>query len=612
MGKKLSSYAKFAWGVLGYTILVILWGAYVRASFSGDGCGQHWPTCQGALIPVPENTKMLVEFTHRLMSGLDFLLVLAMLIWALRAYPRGHRVRLGAGLAMTFMVVETLAGAALVLFQWVAYDTSVARAVVMAIHLLITLMLLGALTVNAYWASGGPVARFRGQGPVGFALYLALGAVALLAASGAVTALGDTLFKAPSLIEGIKQDFSPTAHFLIRLRVFHPLIALSTGIYLLLVAGLVSYLRPHPTVRRYASLLVGLFALQLVLGFLNLILLAPIGMQIVHLLVADLIWITLVLLLLSAFSEGVPRVEAGEGARAAEAHAGKGKATLMDYVVLTKPRVISLLLFTAIAALFAAAGGWPGWKPFLAVLFGGYFAAGAANAINMVIDRDIDALMPRTARRPTVTERISSRAALTFALFLELASFFLLLWGGGLLSAMLALAGLVFYVFVYTLWLKRRTWRNIVIGGAAGAFPPLVGWAAATGELAPLAWVLFLLIFFWTPVHFWALALLIKDEYARAGVPMLPVVHGARVTAVQIALYALLTALLSFIPLTLGEAGLLYTLGAAALNAILLARAFALALHPEERPRARSLYLYSLAYLAALFLLVTLDRTLVV
>ncbi len=612
MGKKLSSYAKFAWGVLGYTILVILWGAYVRASFSGDGCGQHWPTCKGALIPVPEDTKMLVEFTHRLMSAIDFLLVLAMLIWALRAYPKGHLVRLGAGLAMTFMVVETLAGAALVLFQWVAYDTSVARAVVMAIHLLITLMLLGALTVNAYWASGGPVARFRGQGPVGFALYLALGAVALLAASGAVTALGDTLFKAPSLIEGIKQDFSPTAHFLIRLRVFHPLIALSTGVYLLLVAGLVSHLRPHPTVRRYASLLVGLFALQLVLGFLNLILLAPIWMQIVHLLVADLIWITLVLLLLAAFSEGVPRVEAGEGARAAEAHAGKGKATLMDYVVLTKPRVISLLLFTALAALFTAAGGWPGWKPLLAVLLGGYFAAGAANAINMVIDRDIDALMPRTARRPTVTERISSRAALTFALFLELASFLILLWGGGLLSAMLALAGLVFYVFVYTLWLKRRTWRNIVIGGAAGAFPPLVGWAAATGELAPLAWVLFLVIFFWTPVHFWTLALLIKDEYARAGVPMLPVVHGARVTAVQIALYALLTALLSLIPLTLGEAGLLYTLGAAALNAILLARAFALALHPEERPRARSLYLYSLAYLAALFLLVTLDRTLVV
>ena len=611
MGKNLSAYAKFAWGVLAYTVLVILWGAYVRASFSGDGCGRHWPTCQGALIPVPENTKMLVEFTHRLMSGLDFLLVLAMLIWALRAYPKGHLVRLGAGLAMAFMVIETLAGAALVLFQWVAYDTSVARAVVMAIHLLITLALLGALTVNAYWASGGPVARLRGQGPVGFALYLALGAVALLAASGAVTALGDTLFKAPSLIEGIKQDFSPTAHFLIRLRVFHPLIALSTGIYLLLVAGLVSHLRPHPTVRRYASLLVGLFALQLALGVLNLFLLAPIWMQILHLLVADLIWITLVLLVLSAFSEGVPRVEAGEGAQAAEAHAAKGKATLMDYIALTKPRVISLLLFTALAALFVAAGGWPGWKPFLAVLFGGYFAAGAANAINMVIDRDIDALMPRTARRPTVTQRISSRSALFFALFLELASFAILLWGGGLLSAMLALAGLVFYVFVYTLWLKRRTWRNIVIGGAAGAFPPLVGWAAATGELAPLAWVLFLVIFFWTPVHFWTLALLIKDEYARAGVPMLPVVAGARVTALQIALYALLTALLSLIPLTLGEAGLLYTLGAAALNAILLARAFALALHPEERPMARSLYLYSLAYLAALFLLMTLDRTLI-
>ena len=611
MQVKNKSYARFAWGVLGYTILVILWGAFVRASFSGDGCGQHWPTCQGTLIPVPESSKTLVEFTHRLSSGVAFLLVLGMWLWALRIYPKGHRVRFGAGLAMAFMVVETLAGAALVLFQWVAEDISLGRAIAMPVHLLLTLLLLAALTMHAHWASGGPPVRVRGQGPVGFALLLMLGAYGLLAASGAVTALGDTLFKAPSLLEGIRQDFSPTAHFLVRLRVFHPLIALSTGVYLLLVAGLVSLLRPHPNVRRFASLVVGLFALQLGVGVVNLLLLAPVWMQLVHLLIADLIWILMILLVLAAFSEGVPRVEARGEAEMRQAHRGKGGATLMDYVALTKPRVISLLLFTALAALFAAAGGWPGWKPLLAVLLGGYFAAGAANAINMVIDRDIDALMPRTARRPTVTERISSRQALYFALFLELASFLILLWGGGLLSAMLALAGLVFYVLVYTLWLKRRTWRNIVIGGAAGAFPPLVGWAAATGELAPLAWVLFLVIFFWTPVHFWALALLIKDEYARAGVPMLPVVHGARVTAVQIALYAVLTTLLSLIPLTLGEAGILYALGAGVLNAVLLARAFALFLRPEERPRARSLYLYSLGYLAALFLLVTLDRTLI-
>ena len=608
MSARAKAYARYAWGVLFYTIAVILWGAYVRASFSGDGCGRHWPTCQGALIPVPENTKTLVEFTHRLMSGLDLLLVVGLLVWAFRLYPRGHRVRLGAGLAMTFMIVETLAGAGLVLFHLVAYDASTARAVVMAVHLLITLLLLGALTLNAFWASGGAPVRFTGQGPVGYALYLGLFAVALLAASGAITALGDTLFKASSLIEGIKQDFSPTAHFLVRLRVFHPLIAISTGLYLLLVAGLVSVFRPHPTVRRYATLLVLVFALQLVAGITNLFLLAPIGMQMIHLGLADAVWIVLVLLTLASFSEAAPQVESAE-AGTPSPHAAQGKAHLMDYVALTKPRVISLLLFTALAALFAA-GGWPGWKVFLAVLFGGYAAAGAANAINMVIDRDIDARMPRTAKRPTVTRRVSSRNALAFAMALATASFLVLLWGANLLAAVLALAGLVFYVFIYTLWLKRRTWHNIVIGGAAGAFPPLVGWAAATGDLSPLAWTLFLIVFFWTPVHFWTLALMIKEEYAKVGVPMLPVVYGARITALQIALYALLTALVAFVPLTLGQAGAAYAVGTAVLNGLLLLRAYRLALFPEARPAARSLYLYSLAYLAAVFLLLTLDRTL--
>ncbi len=608
MNARAKAYARYAWGVLVYTIAVILWGAYVRASFSGDGCGRHWPTCQGSLIPHPESVKTLVEFTHRLMSGLDFLLVLALLVWALRLYPKGHRVRLGAAIAMTFMVVETLAGAGLVLFHLVAYDASTARAVVMAVHLLITLLLLGSLTLNAYWASGGAAVRFSGQGPVGYALYLGLFAVALLAASGAITALGDTLFKASSLVEGIKQDFSPTAHFLVRLRVFHPLIAISTGLYLLLVAGLVSVFRPHPTVRRYATLLVAVFAAQLVAGVVNLFLLAPVGMQMLHLGLADTVWIVLVLLTLAAFSREAPQVERAE-AGSPSPHAAQGKAHLMDYVVLTKPRVISLLLFTALAALFAA-GGWPGWKVFLAVLVGGYFAAGAANAINMVIDRDIDAQMPRTAKRPTVTRRISSKNALTFALVLAVLSFVLLTAWANLLAAALALAGLVFYVFVYTLWLKRRTWHNIVIGGAAGAFPPLVGWAAATGELSPLAWTLFLIVFFWTPVHFWSLALMIRDEYAKVGVPMLPVVYGPRVTALQIALYALLTALVALVPLTLGQAGLAYAIGAVLLNALLLVRAYRLALLPEARPAAKSLYLYSLAYLAAVFLLLTLDRTL--
>src|SRR5207237_1986519 len=167
---------------------------------------------------------------------------------------------------------------------------------------------------------------------------------------------------------------------------------------------------------------------------------------------------------------------------------------------------------------------------------GFYMAAGAANAINMVLERDLDLRMGRTEKRPTVTQTIPARSALQFALAMMVGSFVLLWAAANLLSAMLALAGLAFYVVIYTLILKRRTWHNIVIGGAAGAFPPLVGWAAVTNQMSPLAWYLFAIIFVWTPVHFWALALLIKDDYAAAGVPMLPVVLGERVTVIQIGL----------------------------------------------------------------------------
>src|SRR5205823_2781751 len=215
---------------------------------------------------------------------------------------------------------------------------------------------------------------------------------------------------------------------------------------------------------------------------------------------------------------------------------------------------------------------------YLAVALGFYMAAGAANAINMVLERDLDLRMGRTARRPTVTQTIPPRQALQFALWLMVGSFGLLWSAANLLCAVLALSGLAFYVVVYTLLLKRRTWSNIVIGGAAGAFPPLVGWAAVTGDLSPLAWCLFGIIFLWTPVHFWALAILIKDDYARAGVPMLPVVRGERATVAQIAVYAVLTVAISSLPLLLqgrnGQAavGWVYLIASPLLNAVLLLR----------------------------------------
>ena len=289
------------------------------------------------------------------------------------------------------------------------------------------------------------------------------------------------------------------------------------------------------------------------------------------------------------------------------------RATWRDYVTLTKPKVISLLLFTTVGAMFVAARGFPGLVPLLGVLVGGYMSAGAAGVFNMVYDSDIDVRMRRTAQRPTVTSVISNSHALLFATVLTVGSFVIIALTSTVLAALLSWAGIAFYVIIYTMWLKRSTWQNIVIGGAAGAIPPLVGWAAVTGELSLLAWFLFGLVFLWTPVHFWALALMIKDDYAAVGVPMAPVVIGERATVMQMVMYAVLTVVLTIIPFALHEFSVAYFLAALLLNIVLLvrvARLFVMARNdqPIDRPTALSLYKYSMSYLALIFLTMALDR----
>jgi protoheme IX farnesyltransferase len=365
-------------------------------------------------------------------------------------------------------------------------------------------------------------------------------------------------------------------------------------------------MRKSALVSQLSKWVAGLFGAQIAIGLLNKFLLAPTSLSLIHLLVADAVWISFVVWGFACVAEGVERAE-----QVAPPTEDLGRATYKDYLILTKPRVISLLLFTTLTALFAASGGKPGLLLFLAVAVGGYMAAGAANAINMVIDRDIDASMKRTASRPTVTQKIPSGHALYFAFSLALLSFALLWAAANLLTAMLALAGLAFYVVVYTLMLKRRTWHNIVIGGAAGAFPPLVGWAAATNELSPLAWVLFGIIFVWTPVHFWALAIMIKDDYAKANIPMLPVVHGERATVIQIVIYGVVTAIVSVLPVFMHPAhgpgvAQLYLWSAVVLNVILLLRCVQLYL-TTDRPHALKLYKFSMLYLALLFLIFAID-----
>lgn len=289
------------------------------------------------------------------------------------------------------------------------------------------------------------------------------------------------------------------------------------------------------------------------------------------------------------------------------------RASWRDYLVLTKPRVISLLLLTTVGAMFIAARGFPGWSVLLGVMLGGYMSAGAAGVFNMIYDRDIDKRMRRTSTRPMVTSVVSTRNALIFAIGLTLLSFTVIAAVSNLLAALLSWAGIAFYVIVYTIWLKRTTWQNIVIGGAAGAIPPLVGWAAVTGELSFLAWCLFTLIFLWTPVHFWALALMIKEDYRAVGVPMAPLVIGERATVLQMVMYALLTMVLTILPFVMHEFTVVYFGAALALNLVLAFRVLRLfqVVHRGEaidKISALPVYKYSMTYLALLFLTMALDR----
>ncbi|MHB0987466.1 MAG: COX15/CtaA family protein [Bellilinea sp.] len=294
----MSSQRKFvvyAWSVLFYNLLVIAWGAYVRATGSGAGCGAHWPLCNGVIIPREPRIETLVEFSHRVSSGLTLVLVVVLVIWAWRAFVKGSLARKAAVFAVVFTLTEALVGAGLVLFELVAENTSLTRAFSMMVHLVNTYLLLGALTLTAWWATRGEPERLVWPGVNGVILVVGLLGLLVLGASGAVTALGDTLFPAGSLTEGIQQDFSPTAHFLIRLRILHPVIAVSVGVYLLAAVFWLRSGRRSPVQTIITNLLIGLFACQLALGIMNVYLLAPVWLQMIHLVVSDLIWIALVL-----------------------------------------------------------------------------------------------------------------------------------------------------------------------------------------------------------------------------------------------------------------------------------------------------------------------------
>jgi heme o synthase len=300
-------------------------------------------------------------------------------------------------------------------------------------------------------------------------------------------------------------------------------------------------------------------------------------------------------------AEGLAADGAALGTRAA------WRVTLVDYVTLTKPRIMSLLVLTAVCAMIAAAGGAPDTVALSALVIGGALACGGAGALNHVLDRDIDRLMgPRTASRPVAAGRISPLRAVVFGLALSALAFAVMTVFANLLAAVLSLCGGAYYVLVYTLWLKRSTAQNIVIGGAAGAIPPLAGWAAAHGTLGLGAVMLFAIVLLWTPPHFWALALLLSRHYEAADVPMMPVVRGAPATALRVLLYTVALVAFSCIPAVLGTFGVGYLVAALILGGVFCALAWRL--WREQTPaRAAVLFHYSLLYLSLLFLAVAID-----
>jgi heme A synthase len=284
-------FARYAWAVLSYNVAVVIWGAFVRASGSGAGCGNHWPLCNGEVAPTSPTLKTIIEFTHRSTSGIDLVLVAAMVVWAFRAFPKTHPVRRGAVLSAVFLMMEALLGASLVLLEHVAGNTSPNRAWSLSSHLINTLALLACLTLTAWWATGKPAVR--PQGRAAWMAVVSLLGVMLSGVSGAIAALGDTLFPASSLARSFAQDFDPAANILVRLRVFHPFIAAAVGAWLLYYGLTAGRLAPA---RRLAFGLMLLVVAQIVAGVVNLLLLAPVWMQLVHLALADALWIVLVLL----------------------------------------------------------------------------------------------------------------------------------------------------------------------------------------------------------------------------------------------------------------------------------------------------------------------------
>ena len=573
------------------TFVLIAVGGLVRATDSGLGC-PDWPRCFGKLVP-PAELHAWIEHSHRLIASVVMALVALMVVAAWRT-GQDRVVRRASVAALVMVLSQAVIGAFVV--WWKLEAESVTLHLATALALVALLIYIG---FRARW----PADRSRRQGQDRrFVRLVAAGAgltyLQMLVGSTVTGYHAGLAYPLNVLLP----DLGPSVA---RIQLLHRTLAVLVGA-LVVVTWVVARRtqRAHPTVTRLAGYAAGLVAVQIGLGVANVANRLSALTVVPHLTVGALLWGTMVALLLHADRFcGTPARDPAEPEPAPARSAGQSAKA---YFLLTKPRIIELLLVTTVPTMFIAARGVPSPWLMAATLFGGALSAASANVLNCYLDRDIDALMRRTARRPLPAHRVAPGDALRFGLVLGVAGFVWLWATVNLLSAVLATSAILFYVFVYTIGLKRRSTQNIVIGGAAGAVPVLVGWSAVTGRVDLPALVLFAIIFYWTPPHFWALSLRYKDDYAAAGVPMLPVVRGARETSTQILYYTVLLVAVTLLLYPAGRMGALYLAAAVALGGAFIWRALELRRDLDGR-RAIRLFSFSNTYLALLFGAMALD-----
>jgi len=593
-------------------------GVIVRATDSGLGC-PDWPFCYGQPLPPAGDAKAWIEWVHRTVAAVIGFEILGLALLALR----DHRNRRS-------IVWPTLAAVALVGFQaWLGRETvrlgNSGESV--TAHLAAAMLLVGLLVYLTVRA--GYPARLTGRGASQrFTLLAAFGAAvtfALLLFGSHVTATDSALvFPDWPLMGG---SLVPPLTDVTAAQVLHRWVAGVVGLIVLAVA-IVAWRtrREQPMHVRLAVGAAVLFAIQAAIGGAQVLTQLAAWTQTLHLALGAVIWAALAGLTISSYySARAAVLQASDDPDIPSGARSRGE-TVRAYIALTKPRIIELLLVTTVPAMVLATRDLPGatggvnWADWGALVFwtmlGGTLAAGSANAINCYLDRDIDLLMARTRRRPLPAQQVDPERAVVFGLVLGVISFAVMVWFVNLVAAFLTLLAIAFYVVVYTILLKRTTPQNIVIGGAAGALPPVIGWAAVTGNIGIPALLLFALVFYWTPPHFWALSLRIRKDYAAAGVPMLPVVKGIAETTRQIGLYTVLMVAVSFVLWAVARLGAIYLGAAVVLGAIFLWQAYALwrrgASEEASTAGAIRLYRYSISYLTLLFLAVAIDALVII